>query len=101
MLHLPFVLQVCEKQYTRKTTDRFRLQQKNYKESDRKFVRGEEIKQKSLHEHVLSDNHQSFEDVCICLIDKTDLYDHHKRKYYCMRSPKSIAIFGLNIEETY
>ena len=67
---------VCKKQHTGKTIDRFRLRWNNYKESDRKFVRGEEIKQKSLHGHFLSDSHQSFEeDVSICLIDKTDPSD--------------------------
>ena len=48
---------VCKKQYAEKTVDRFRLRWTNYKESDRKFLRGEEIKQKSLHEHFLSDSH--------------------------------------------
>ena len=74
---------VCNKQYTGKTADRFRLRWNNYKESDRKFLRGEEIKQKSLHEHVLTDSLQSFEeDACIGLIDKTDSSDPHKREYY-------------------
>ena len=63
---------------------------------------GEEIKQKSLHEHFLSDSHQSFEeDVNICLINKTDPSDLHKRDYYWMRTLKIIAPFGLNTEETY
>ena len=93
---------VCKKQYTGKTVDRFRLRWNNYKESDRKFLRGEEIKQKSLHEHVLSDSHQSFEeDVSIYLIDKTDPSDPHKREYYWMRTLKTIAPFGLKTEETY
>ena len=50
---------VRKKQYTGKTVDRVRLRWNNYKESNRKFLRGEEIKQKSLHEHFLSDRHQS------------------------------------------
>ena len=67
---------MCKKQYTGKTVDVFRLQWNNHKESDRKFLRGEEIKQKSLHEHFLSDSHQSFEeDISIYLIDKTDRSD--------------------------
>ena len=74
----------------------------NYKESGRKFLRGEEIKQKSLHEHLLEDTHQSFqEDVSICLIDKTDPSDPRKREYYWMKTLKTIAPFGLNTEETY
>ena len=93
---------VCKKQYTEKTVDKFRLRWNKYKESDRKFLRGEEIKQKSLHEHSLSDSHQSFEeDVSICLIDKTDPSDPHKRECYWMRTLKTIAPFGLNTEETY
>ena len=74
---------VFKKQYTGKTVDRFRLRWSNYKESNRKLLRGEEIKQKSLHEHFLSDSHQSFEkDISICLIDKTDPSDPHKKEYY-------------------
>ena len=58
---------------------RFRLRWSNYKESNRKFSRSEEIKQKSLHGHFLSDSHQSFEEYAsICLIDKTDPSDPHK-----------------------
>ena len=91
---------VCKKQYTGKTVDRFRLRWNNYKESDRKFLRGEEIKQKSLHEHFLSDSESFEEDVSICLIDKTDPSDPHKREYYWMRTLKTIAPFGLNTEET-
>ena len=41
------------------------------------------------------------EDVSICLIDKTDPSDPYKREYYWMRTLKTIAPFGLNIEETY
>ena len=41
---------VCKKQYTGKTVDRFRWRWDSYKESDMKLLRGEEIKQKSLHE---------------------------------------------------
>ena len=96
------ICKVCKKQYTGKTVDRFRLRWNNYKESDRKFLRGEEIKKNSLHEHFLSDSHQSFEEyVSICLIDKTAPFDPHKRECYWMRTLKTIAPFGLNTEETY
>ena len=85
---------VCKKQYTRETVHRVRLRWNNYKGSDRKFLMGEEIKQKSLHEHFLSDSHQSFkEDVSICLIDNTDPSDPHKREYYWMRILKTIVPF--------
>ena len=51
----------------------------NYKESKKKLLRGEEIKQKSLYEHFLKDDHHGLEDVSICLIDKTDHSDPLKR----------------------
>ena len=91
---------VCKKQYTGKTVDRFRLRWNNYKESDRKFFRDEEIKQKSLHEHFLRNRHQSFEDVSSCLTD-TDSFDPHNREYYWMRTLKTIAPFGLHTKVTY
>ena len=70
--------------------------------SDRAFLRGEEIKQKFLHEHFLKDDHHGFEkDVIICLIDKTQSSDPHKREYYWMRTLKTLAPFGLNTEDTY
>ena len=66
------------------------------------IYRGEEIKQKSLHEQFLSDSHESFEeDVSICLIGKTDPSDPHKSEYYWMRTLKTMAPFGLNTKETY
>ena len=34
-------------------------------------------------------------------IYKTDPSDPHKREYYWMRTLKTIAPFGLNIEEAY
>ena len=96
------ICKVYKKQYTGKTVDRFRLRWNNYKESNRKFLKGEEIKRKSLHEHFLSDSHESFgEGASICLIDKTDPSDTHKREYYCMGTLKTIAPFGINTEETY
>ena len=93
---------VFKKQYAGKTVDRFRLWWNNYKERDRTFFRGEEIKQKFLHEHFLSGSHRSFEEhVRICLIDKTDPSDPHKRKCYWIKTLKTIAPFRLNTEETY
>ena len=73
---------VCAKQYTDKTVDKFRSQCNNYKDSDRLFLRGEEIKQKFIHEHFLKDDHHGFEkDISICQIDKTQSSDPHKREY--------------------
>ena len=63
MPHLLLTCELCKKQYTRKNVERFRLQWNNYKEGDRKLLRDEEIKQKSLHKHFLTNDHQSFEDL--------------------------------------
>ena len=61
---------ICAKKYTGKTVDKFRSRWNNYKHSDRAFLRGEEIKQKFLHEHFLKDDHHRFEkDITVCLID--------------------------------
>ena len=84
------------------TVNRFsRLRCNNYKESNKEFLTGKKIKQKSLHKHFLKNGHHGFEDVGICLIDKTNASDHHKREYYWMRTLKTIAPFGLNTEEIY
>lgn len=58
---LLFTCNVFKKQYKGKTVDRFRLRWYNYKESNRKFLRGDEIKQKPLYEHFLKDGHHGFE----------------------------------------
>ena len=79
-----------------------RLRWNNSYETDRKFLRGGDIKQKSLHEYFLRDVHQSFEeDDSFCLISKTDLSGLYKREYCCMRTLKTIASFGLHTKETY
>ena len=79
-----------------------RLRWNNSSETDRKFLRGGEIKQKSLHEYFLRDVHQGFEeDDSFCLIGKTDLSGLHKTQYYCVRTLKTIASFGLHTKETY
>ena len=60
-----------------------RSQWNNYKDTDWAFLRGEEIKQKFLHEHVLKNKHHGFEkDVSISLIDKTQSSDPHERGDY-------------------
>ena len=67
---------VCGKQYSGKKVDKLRSRWNNYKDSDRAFLRGEAINQKSLHEHFLKDDHHGFEkDINIYLIDKTQSSD--------------------------
>ena len=92
----------CGKQYTGTTADKFRSRWNNYKDSDRAFLRCEEIKQKFLHEHFLKDEHHGFEkDVSICLNDERQSSGLHKRGYYWMRTLKTLAPFGLNTVDTY
>ena len=51
----------------------------NNKDSDREFLKGEEIKQKFLHEPFLKDDHDGFQkSVSICLIDKTQSFNPHR-----------------------
>ena len=71
-------------------------------ESDRKFLRDEEIKQKFLHDHFFRDDNHSFEeDLSICFIDKPNPSDPPKTEYYWMKTLKTITPFGLNTKETY
>ena len=94
-----FTCKTCPKQYTGETTDQFRLRWNNYKSNDRKFKRREPCIQKHLFEHFYSDGHNGFlEDVAITLIDKTDGKDPKNRKNYWMRTLKTLAPEGLNIE---
>ena len=94
-----FTCKTCSKQYTGETTDQFRLRWNNYKSNDRKFKRGEPCMQEHLFEHFYSDGHNGFlEDVAITLIDKTDRRDPKNRENYWMRTLKTLAPEGLNIE---
>ena len=95
-----FTCKTCSKQYTGKTTYQFRFCWNDYKSNDRKFKRGEPRTQKHLHEHFYRDGHNVFlEDVVIILIDKTDGRNPRSRKNYWMRTLKTLAPDGLNIED--
>ena len=61
----------CGLQYVGSTTDKFHLHWNNYKENDRKVLRGEEHMQPELFEYFAADNHNCFlTDCSITLIDK-------------------------------
>ena len=52
-----------------------------------------------LYEHFYSEGHNGFlGNVSISLIDKTDGFQPNKRENYWMRTLKTIARLGLNIE---
>ena len=65
----------CQKQYIGETTDAFHKRWNNYKNNARKFLRGESCMQQHSFEHFQSPGHTGFiEDVCVTLIDKTNLF---------------------------
>ena len=74
---------VCGLQYVASITDKFRFRWNNYKENDRKALRGEEHMQPELLEHFAAGNHGCFlTDCSITLIDKTDGSDPTRREEY-------------------
>ena len=88
---------VCGLQYVGFTTDKFHLHWNNYKENDRKALRGEEHMQPELFEHFAADSHNCFlTDCSITLIDKTDGSGSTKREEYWRKVLKTVAPYGLN-----
>ena len=72
---------VCGLQYVGSTTDKFCLRWNNYKENDRKALRGEEHMQPQLFENFAADNLNCFlTDCSITLIDKTHGSDPTRRE---------------------
>ena len=62
---------------------------------------GETCMQQHLYEHFCSRNHNCFIiDVSVTFIDKTDPSNPLKREDYWRRALKTMAAFGLNIEES-
>ena len=91
----------CQKQYTGETTDDFRYRWNNYKSNSRKFDRKEPCMQEHLYRHFSSPGHRGFlNDVSVTLIDKTDGSDPKKREDYWMKTLKTMAPYGLNIEDS-
>ena len=91
----------CGKQYVGETTDEFQVRWNNYKSNDRKNAWNEACTQKYLFEHFKSEGHSGFlGNVSITLIDKTDGKDPKRRENYWMRTLKTYAPFGLNIEDS-
>ena len=91
----------CQKQYTGETTDGFRYRWNNYKSNSRKFDRKEPCMQEHLYGHFSSPGDGGFlNDVSVTLIDKTDGSDPKKREDYWMKTLKTMAPYGLNIEDS-
>ena len=91
----------CKKQYVGQTVDKFRFRWNNYKSNCRKHQCGKICMQQHLYEHFCSSNHSCFiSDVSITFIDKTDPSDPTKRKDHWRSTLKTMAPFGLDIEES-
>ena len=91
---------VCGKQYVGSTTERFRFRWNNYKSCQRKAERGEDCMQKYFHDHFLSEGHNGLiDDVEIVFIDKTDPSDPTRREEFWRNKLKTLAPYGLNVEE--
>ena len=83
------------------TTNDFRYRWNNYKSNSRKFDRKESCMQEYLYRHSSSPGHEGFlNDVSVTLIDKTDRSDPKKREDYWMKTLKTTAPYGLNIEDS-
>ena len=66
----------CKLQYTGQTCDAFWKRWNNYRCCAKNVERGEECKQKYLHEHFLPDDHHGFlNDAQVTLTDKTQALD--------------------------
>ena len=90
---------ICNKQYTGQATDSFRSRWNDYKPESRKLDRNEKYMQEYLYSHFESEGHNGFlEDVSITLIDKTDGSDPTKRETFWMHTLKTLAPYGLNVE---
>ena len=91
---------MCGKQYIGSTTERFRFQWNNYKSFQRKADKGEDCMQRYLHEYFLSESQNGLiNDVEIVFIDKTDPSDPGRREEFCKAKLKTLAPYGLNVEE--
>ena len=62
--------------------------------------RGEDCMQKYFHGHFLCEGHSGLiNDVEIVFIDKTDPSDHTRREEFWRNELKTLAPYGLNVEE--
>ena len=91
----------CKKQCTGQTTDQFCSKWNNYKSKSRSFDRGEQCMQEHLYKHFEGECHSGFcEYVSVILTDETDGSSLIKRETYWMQTRKTIALHGLNVENS-
>ena len=91
----------CKMQYVGQTNEQFRSRWNNYKSDSRKHGQGATCMVQHLFNHFCTSGHCDFlEDVSLTFIDKTDPSDPLKREDYWRSTLKTMAPFGLNIEES-
>ena len=67
-----------------------------------KFAGNEKFMLGHLFEHFKREGHSGFlGNISITFIDETDGKDPKRRKNYWMRTPKTYAPFGLNIDDSF
>ena len=91
--------EVCGRKYTGQTVDEFRYRWNNYKDNNRKILRGDEHKQVGFFAHFQSLDHNGFlEDTEIIFIDKTDPSESIRREEFWIDTLKTRYPLGLNID---
>ena len=91
---------VCLKQCVGQTVEEFRYRWNNYKNNGPNYQEYGTCTQQHLFEHFSEEGHHSFlEDVSITLIDKTDPSNPLQRENYWRCILKTMAPWGLNIED--
>ena len=101
MSYLLINLQAMRETIWRSNYRRFPFRWNNYKVNNRKYQRSEWCMQKYIFRHFASPGPNGFlNDVSITFIDRTDSSDLLKRQDYWRRTLKTIAPFGLNIEDS-
>ena len=93
---------VCGRQYTGQTVDEFRYRWNNYKDNNRKSLRGNEHKQAGFFAHFQGLDHNGFlEDTEITFIDKTDPSDPTRREEFWIDTLKTRYPLGLHNIDAY
>ena len=93
---------VCGRQYTGQTVDEFRYRWNNYKDNNRKSLRGDEHKQTGFFAHFQGLDHNGFlEDTEITFIDKTDPSNPTRHEEFWIDTLKTRYPLGLNNLDAY